>query len=124
MSSNKWITLLVLNVFLVVGCATPREEIYYWGAYEQLVQDAYIKPGSADPQTQIEKLNIDIQKSEALGKKTAPGIYAHLGFTHAMQGKDSQSQEALLEEQSLYPESSTFIDGMMTRAKKNEENQK
>ena len=123
MSSSQWITLLVLNLFLVVGCATPREEIYYWGAYEQLIHDAYVKPGSADPQTQIEKINVDIQKSESLGKKTAPGIYAHLGFMYAIQGKDSQSKEALMEEQSLYPESSIFIDGMMTRAKKNEENQ-
>ncbi len=111
----------LLSVFLVAGCATNKE-MYYWGEYEQLIHDAYVKPGSADPQTQIEKLNTDIQKTESLGKKVAPGIYAHLGFLYAVQGKNSQSKAAFMEEKSLYPESKIFIDGMLDRAKKNEEN--
>lgn len=121
MSLNKWFMLPLLSVFLVAGCATNKE-MYYWGEYEQLVYNSYVKPGSADPQTQIEKITADIQKSEAMGKKTAPGINAHLGFLYAIDGKDSKSKEAFMEERSLYPESSVFIDGMMNRAMKNEAN--
>lgn len=123
MSLSKWAILLPLSgVFMVAGCATANKEMYYWGEYEQLVHDSYVKPGSADPQMQIEKINTDIQKSEALGKKIAPGIYAHLGFLYAMQGKESRSREAFMEERALYPESDIFIDGMMSRAMKSGEN--
>ncbi len=114
--------LMMLGIFLATGCAT-NNEIYYWGEYEQLIHDAYINPGSADPATQIEKLSADIQKAEAVGKRVAPGIYAHLGFLYAVEGKDSQSREAFKQEQALYPESIAFIEGMLRRAKQHEENQ-
>ncbi len=118
---NKWLMVPLMGFFLLAGCAT-NQEMYYWGEYEQLIHDSYIKPGSADPQTQIEKLNADLQKTENLGKKATPGIYAHLGLLYAIQGKNSQSKAAFMEERSLYPESKVFIDGMLDRAKKNEEN--
>ena len=82
-----------------------------------------MKPGSADPATQIEKLNTDIQKTEAMGKRVAPGIYAHLGFLYAIEGKDSQSKAAFRQEEALYPESTVLIEGMLNRAMKNKENQ-
>jgi hypothetical protein len=119
---NLWRTLALLGIFLMAGCAT-KQEIYYWGEYEQLIHDAYIKPGSADSATQIEKLNADIQKAEAMGKKVAPGIYAHLGFLYAVEGKDSQSKAAFRQEETLYPESTVFIEGMLNRARQNEEKQ-
>ena len=122
MNMNMWRTLLLLCIFLVAGCAT-KKEIYYWGEYEQLIHDAYINPGSADPATQIEKLNADIQKSEAKGKRVAPGIYSHLGYLYALEGKDSQSKAAFSQEQTLYPESNAFIEGMLNRAMQNEEKQ-
>jgi len=122
MPMNLWRTLALLGIFLMAGCAT-KQEIYYWGEYEQLIHDAYIKPGSADSATQIEKLNADIQKAEAMGKKVAPGIYAHLGFLYAVEGKDSQSKAAFRQEETLYPESTVFIEGMLNRARQNEEKQ-
>lgn len=120
---NTLRALVLASIFLVVGCAAPKPEIYYWGAYEELIHDAYFKPGAADPATQIEKLNADIQKSVAQGKRIAPGIFAHLGYLYAMEGKVSQSTAAFRQEQTLYPESKVFIEGMLNRAKKNEENQ-
>ena len=121
MNVNKCLIVSLFSLFLVTGCATNKE-MYYWGEYEQLIHDAYVLPGSADPQTQIEKLNVDIQKTEELSKKPSPGIYAHLGFLYAIQGKNSQSKAAFMEERSLYPESETFIDGMMKRTTKSEGN--
>ncbi len=121
MKINKRNTLLLLCIFLAAGCAT-KKEIYYWGEYEKLIHDAYIKPGSADPATQIEKLKADIQKSEAKGKRVAPGIYAHLGYLYALEGKDSQSKAAFNQEQTLYPESKVFIEGMLNRAMQHKEN--
>jgi len=119
MIASKRFMILVLSMFMLAGCAT-QQDIYYWGEYEQLIYDTYVEPGKADPQTQIEKLTADIQKSESLGKRVAPGIYAHLGYMYAVQGKDSQSKAAFLEEKNLYPESIVFIDGMLMRAEKSE----
>ena len=119
MKINTRITLLLLCIFLAVGCATNKE-MYYWGDYEKLIHDAYIKPGSADPATQIEKIKTDIQKSELKGKRVAPGIYAHLGYLYALEGKDSQSKAAFKQEQTLYPESKVFIEGMLNRATQKE----
>ncbi len=104
--------LPLLSILLLTGCATTQE-LYYWGEYEQLILDSYINPGSADPATQIEKINTDIQKAEAMGKRVAPGIYAHLGFLYAVEGKDSQSKAAFKQEQTLYPESNIFIDELV-----------
>ena len=120
MNKNTWHALALMSMVLMAGCATNKD-IYYWGEYEQLIHDAYMKPGSADTATQIEKLTADIQKAAATGKKVPPGIYAHLGFLYAIEGKDSQSKAAFKQEQTLYPESSTLIEGMMKRARQNEE---
>ncbi len=115
MRINKQALLLLLSTFLVAGCAT-EQELYYWGEYEELVYNTYIEPGSADPQTQINQLTTDLQKTEAAGKRVAPGIYAHLAYMYAIQGKDSQSKSAFMKEMALFPESSKFINGMMKRA--------
>ena len=122
MNKNTWLALALVSMVLTAGCAT-KQDIYYWGEYEQLIQNAYVKPGSADTGTQIEKLTADIQKAAATGKKVPPGIYAHLGFLYALEGKDSQSKAAFKQEQDLYPESRTLIEGMMKRAGQNEEKQ-
>ncbi len=117
---TAWAALAAVSFVLSAGCATNKD-IYYWGEYEHLLQDAYMKPGAADTGTQIEKLTADIQKAAAAGKKVPPGIYAHLGFLYALEGKDSQSKAAFKQEQDLYPESRTLIEGMLKRAGQNEE---
>jgi hypothetical protein len=122
MLKNAWAALAAASFVLTAGCAT-RQDIYYWGDYERLIQDAYIKPGAADTGTQIEKLTADIQKAAAAGKRVPPGIYAHLGFLYALEGKDSQSQAAFKQEEDLYPESRILIEGMLTRAGQNQEKQ-
>ena len=121
---NALRAFVLLGIFLVVGCAAAKPEIYYWGDYEELIHDAYFKPGAADPATQIIKLNADIQKSGATGKRVAPGIYAHLGYLYAIEGNVSQSMAAFRQEQTLYPESTVFIEGMLNRAAKDKENQR
>lgn len=121
MNKNTWLALALVSIVVTAGCAARQQDLYYWGDYEQLIQNAYIKPGSADTGTQIEKLSADIQKAAATGKRVPPGIYAHLGFLYALEGKDSQSKAAFKQEQDLYPESRTLIEGMMKRAGHNEE---
>ncbi len=120
MNKKTWHVLALVSMVLMAGCAT-RPDIYYWGEYEQLIYDAYMEPGSADTATQIEKLTADIQEAAATGKRVPPGIHAHLGFLYAMEGKDSQSKAEFKQEEALYPESIPLIEGMLNRARQNEE---
>lgn len=118
--NNRVRALVILAIFpyALTGCISHPKEGYYWGHYEQLIHDMYIKPGSADTSTQVQRLTQDIQQAQSVGKPIAPGIYAHLGFMYALKGNLSQAQDAFNEEKSLYPESAVFIDGMMSRALK------
>lgn len=112
-------TFLAITVIAILsGCASKNTH-YHWGEYENIVRDMYIEPGSEDPATQIEKLKTDIQQAENRGKPVPPGIYAHLGFMYALEGKVELSVAAFDQEKSLFPESKIFIDGMMARAKQN-----
>ena len=111
---SKHFALLVL-ILICQGCA-QKPDLYYWGSYEDLVYDIYLNPGEADVQTQIYKLNITIERAANQGKRVAPGIFAHLGMVHAQIGNADLAKEALLQEKALYPESSTFIDGILSRS--------
>jgi len=106
----------LLLLMLLTACAPQTHNIYYWGAYEPLLYDMYATPGKADPATQIERLNADIQQAAADGKPVPPGLYAHLGSMYAELGQGAAAKAALLEEQRRYPESSLFIQGLLERA--------
>lgn len=78
----------------------------------------YKKPGTATPQQQIITLTEDLEKAANRGLNVAPGIYAHLGFMYALDGKQGLSQEAFEKEIALFPESKVLIEGMLERALK------
>lgn len=108
---------LVVSCLILIGCATS-ESLYYWGNYEEIIYQMYVKPGSADPGTQIQKLKEDLNKASSEGKLAAPGLHAHLGYMYFLQG---DTLDALLEfeaEKKLFPESARFVDGLTGRIKK------
>lgn len=109
--------LLLASILIMVGCATS-EPLYFWGDYEDLIYQMYIKPGSADSTTQISKLKENINQASSAGKTVPPGLHAHLGYMYFLQG---DGHAALLEfetEKILFPESAKFIDGLTGRLKK------
>lgn len=116
---NKSVILLLcaLSTLVASGCS-QKPSMYYWGEYEGLVYKMYIEPGNAEPDVQIEKLKNDIQRAQDQGKKTPPGIYAHLGFMYATVGNNQLATESFSQEKILFPESAKFLDGMMKRALK------
>ncbi|WP_374086618.1 DUF4810 domain-containing protein [Methylomicrobium lacus] len=104
--------------FLALSGCAPAPSLYYWGEYEDLIYQMYEEPGSADPATQIAKLREDIGKAGEAGKPVPPGLHAHLGYLYFLQ---SDTHAAALEfetEKKLFPESATFVDGMLGRLKK------
>ncbi len=114
-ATSRTIGLFWLSL-LISGCPSVSTPHYHWGNYEQIIHDIYVSPGNADPVQQIDKLTTDIQQAQNSGKPVPPGVYAHLGFIYATQGKIADSQAAFAEEKTLFPESSIFIDGMVKRA--------
>jgi hypothetical protein len=114
---KRKLILPVIMLALMSGCASQKS-LYYWGEYEKVILDMYTAPGSADTYTQIEKLTRTIQQAQAQGRSIPPGLHAHLGMIYAKHGDPGLAIEAFEEEKRLYPESSVFIDGMLSRAKK------
>ena len=112
----KKATWLIVAVIIIQGCTTTKP-LFYWGEYETLIHDMYLRPGDAPPRVQIEKLTADIQKAESRGLPVAPGVYAHLGFMYAMEGKVVDAEAALQQEIALFPESRTLIEAMLRRAR-------
>lgn len=113
-------TLAIGSSLLLCACASTSDQ-YYWGQYEALIYKQYHQPGEATPEVQIQQLLVDIQQAESQGKRIAPGVYAHLGSMYAAQGKLELAIAALTEEKTLYPDSTRFIDGMISRALKNKQ---
>lgn len=116
MSSQMLRLTLLSTLVLLAGCA--NKNIYYWGQYEALLLDMYQTPNSAQPPRQIEQINQDIATAQEKNKRVPPGVYAHLGYMHALNGDDNQAMSAFEQEKALFPESAHFIDGMITRMSK------
>ena len=109
--------ITAMATLLLVGC-TQKQSIYRWGVYESLVYDMYAKPGKADPGTQVAKLSEDIARTQAEGKRVPPGVHAHLGYMYYLQGNTDAAQQEFATERELFPESATFVDGILKRLRK------
>jgi hypothetical protein len=111
--------LLAASVLAALSsaCAQPTS-LYRWGEYESLVYDMYMRPGKADPTTQIAKLSEDIERTNAEGQHVPPGVHAHLGYLYYGQGQRDAAYEQFTIEKTLFPESTVFIDGVLARMKK------
>ncbi|MGV6806839.1 MAG: DUF4810 domain-containing protein [bacterium] len=114
-------SITILSFLLVSGCATEPAPYYYWGSYENLIYKQYTSPGEIDHLTQIQLLENDIKIAETSGQPIPPGVFAHLGVLYAIQGNISESFDAFEQEKERFPEASTFLDGMMERALKDQE---
>jgi hypothetical protein len=110
------LSLLIAALCALSACA-PKT-IYSWGRYEDLVYDMYVRPGKADPGTQVAKLTEDIDKAHAAGKLVPPGVHAHLGYLYYQQGNVGAAEQEFKTEKRLFPESTPFVDGMLQRMKR------
>ncbi len=106
--------LLVAGLF--AGCQTNRP-LYYWGNYEPQAYHSYVAPGKVSAAEQIEKLKEDLAKGSAAKFPAHPGLHAHLGYLYIQVGKPDLALREFELEKQLFPESATFIDGLVARAK-------
>jgi len=112
------IALICMASLVFLSACASKPPLYQWGAYEELIYDMYANPGKAEPGVQIVKLTEDIERAYAEGQRVPPGVHAHLGYMYYTQGNTSAAAQEFATERELFPESGTFIDGMLARMQK------
>jgi hypothetical protein len=113
----KKIIGVLLVAPLLVGCATKKTTyIYNWDGYQKAIYEHYQQGGlSADQQiTSLQEL---IEKSRAKDKPVPPGLHAHLGMLYAKTAKVDQAFAEFEIEKTLFPESTPFMDFLLTKDK-------
>jgi hypothetical protein len=112
----KSVLLLAGSIILFGGCQTQRA-LYYWGNYETVNYLAYAKPEKASLEVQREKLEEDLEKAKGRGLTAHPGLHAQLGYVYHQLGRTDDALREFAVEKELFPESTTFMDRMIEKAK-------
>ncbi len=89
--------------------------MYAWGNYEDSVWHLTHAEGAADVDAWIDSLSRTIEKARAEEKPVAPGLHAHMGLLYSMRGELDLAQAAFETERELFPESESFINGVIAR---------
>ena len=98
------------------ACVQAPKSLYGWGSYQGQVY-AHLK-GTSGPEQQITELEADLQRLRASGAAPPPGYHAHLGLLYASIGKDDAAVRELQTEKHLFPESSHYIDFLLSKSAK------
>lgn len=113
---RKLTQLLFLGGALcLMGCESSRP-LYYHGSYAQNLYTHFKTDGNS-PEEQILALEKGIEKANAANLQAAPGFYAHLGYLYTLTGQMDKGISLLKLEKQLFPESSTYIDFLISNAR-------
>ena len=110
-------SVLVLSALLLTACAN-QSGLYQWGSYEDQIYAMYSSPGKSSPDEQIAALEADGEKARAKNRTPPPGHYAHLGYLYFQTGKLDQAVASFETEKVLFPESSAYMDRLISRIRK------
>jgi len=113
MITKKLLQALGVGLLALTSCQTPS--LYDWGSYEDSVYGVCQTGKEADLDKQILKLSELVEKSIVTHKLIPPGLHAHLGYLHYLQGDVDAANAAFLAEKEAFPESAVFIDGLISR---------
>lgn len=107
--------LALLASAWLAGCeSTP--DLYAWGSYQQSVQRVAGPADAFDLQAEIARLTADMKQIADQQQRLPPGFALHLAYLHLLQGDRSRASALMSLEKAAFPESTHFIDGVMTRA--------
>ena len=102
----------------LVGCAQPVKPLYQWDGYQVAVYQ-YLKTNGGEPGAQIAMLEAQVEKNQAGGVATPPGMRAHLALLHSKIGNDAAARTHLEAERAQFPESAAYVDFLLKRVAKN-----
>lgn len=101
---------------LFLGCAEPREPLYFYGDYSNRYYAYKKNPGpetAAALRTSIE--TAIAQKERSRSGRVPPGMYASLGYLHLEANNGAQAAECFTLEKALYPESSRLMERLLQK---------
>jgi hypothetical protein len=116
---RKLVALGAISIGLLVTSCTTTKPLYYWGDYENLAYKVVKGNEQQDVDALMASYN-EIVNGTAKGTsgKVPPGVCADLGFFLMRQGKVEEGKKWLMREKEIYPESSIFVDRILTLAEK------
>ncbi|WP_380181804.1 DUF4810 domain-containing protein [Kalamiella sp. sgz302252] len=104
-------SVAVATALLLTACAQKKENIYYWGDYQNSLYSYY--QNSSAPEKEIETLNKVIEQAKAKNKPVAPGLRAQLGLLYANTGRPDLAFQQFNAEKAAFPESASYMDFLM-----------
>lgn len=118
MKKQLSISLILAGSALLAGCQSAPKTMYQWDAYQPQVYQHF---KGESPDQQIAILEKDLQTMNAKGTLPPPGYHAHLGLLYSIAGKGDLVAPQFENEKKLFPESSTYMDFLLNKIKKNDQ---
>lgn len=107
------LSVVMPAALLLTGCVQQPKMLYQWEGYQAQVYEFFKGEGSTEEQ--IDELEKGLQLIRAKGNTPPPGYHAHLGMLYARLGRDDQVRQQFETEKTLFPESTRYIDFLMSR---------
>ena len=114
--TRSMLTTSCLGLFLL-GVAGCQQSLYDWGSYESSLLRMYSPGDRYEPQHEIARLTEEIEKTKRKNELVPPGKRLHLGYLFYMTGDTDSTRRWFEEEKAAFPESETFVDGLLSRMK-------
>ena len=108
----------VALAMLLTGCVTAPQPLYSWNSYQKQVY-SYLKSDSPAQEEQILEMEKGMQQAAGKGTQLPPGYQAHLGLLYLNAGRTAQALAAWAQEKKQFPESTQYIDYLVSNMKKN-----
>ena len=107
--------VIAAAICALTACQQRGNSLYAWGSYEDSVWSLTHAEGATDVDAQIDSLTQTVERARQEGRAIPPGMHAHLGLLYSMRGELDTARAAFESERELYPESTTFINGLIER---------
>ena len=108
----------VALAMLLTGCVTAPQPLYSWNSYQKQVY-SYLKSDSPAQEEQILEMEKGMHQAASKGTQLPPGYQAHLGLLYLNAGRTDQALAAWAQEKKQFPESTQYIDYLVSNMKKN-----
>jgi len=105
--------MLVALVLVLPACRTHTT--YEWGDYQNSLYGMWIEPEDFDAADHLRVLTGQVAATEERGELVPPGVRAHIAMLYSDAGNTVEARRYLEAEKAAFPESATFVDGLLAR---------
>ena len=120
----RLLSLTVLSVLVLASTACLPKTQFYWGSYEDSLYSRQQQAGAGGEAAAMTMLASTINEAQTSNAKVGPGIHADYGYLLFKQGRADEAIAELQKETTLYPESKSLMDSMISRIQNKKEKEK